>query len=391
MIPIAPELQHTGQVLVVDDEEINRATLAEILGAEGHSVSEAATGQDALSAILAGGIDVVLLDVILPDIDGFDICQRVRQQYGLVFLPIVFVTALGDHAARVRGLAAGGDDFLTKPVDPIELRSRVRNLLRAKAYHDLQARQNELLEAELERNRAELIRADRLATLGNLAAGVGHELKNLSTLHSWTMELIAADTKRGAPIGAEELRALEWIGTHLAMHALHLQALSRPTADRTETLDLRAVVRETLDLLRMTGATKYVSASATLPPTALMVCANRERLEQIIVNLVGNAVDALDEAKPACKELRVTLRADAERVACAVTDNGSGMTPEVKEKLFQMYFTTKAPGKGSGLGLSVVRNIVESFGGSLSVESEVGEGTTVCFELPLSASDCNGS
>ena len=133
-------------VLVVDDQEVNRIPLTVLLEQEGHAVLEAGSGEEALEIVRGGDVDLVLLDVMMPGMDGFETCRRIRAEPDCLTLPVVFVTSLEDRESRVRGKEAGDDDFLNKPVDDVELLAQVRNLLAVKAYHNLQARQREALE-----------------------------------------------------------------------------------------------------------------------------------------------------------------------------------------------------------------------------------------------------
>jgi adenylate cyclase len=122
-------------ILVVDDLPANVRLLRAVLEPRGHEVAEAASGEDALARLAAGGVDLVLLDVMMPGIDGYEVCRRIRADPSTAFLPVIMITASGEAEKR-RGLDAGADDFVTKPFDQAELLARVRSLLRVKAYHD---------------------------------------------------------------------------------------------------------------------------------------------------------------------------------------------------------------------------------------------------------------
>ena len=162
-----------------------------LLAQKDYQVVEAENGVLALRYLRERAVDLVLLDVMMPEMDGFETCRRIREDMGDLLLPVVFVTALDDRESRIQGKAVGADDFLTKPVDAVELFARVDNLLKVKAYHDLRANQQQLLEEELTRTRERLIRADRLATLGTLTAGVGHELGNVATIISTARQMMS--------------------------------------------------------------------------------------------------------------------------------------------------------------------------------------------------------
>ncbi|MFT5432627.1 MAG: DNA-binding response OmpR family regulator, partial [Myxococcota bacterium] len=144
---LAETILGKGRILVVDDERKNRQLLWAILVPEGYEVIQAAGGEEALDILRTRQIDLVLLDVMMPDLDGIETCRKIRGELGMITLPVVFVTALSDRLSRLRGQSAGGDDSLSKPVDEVELLVRVRNLMQAKAYHDLQKAHKDQVEA----------------------------------------------------------------------------------------------------------------------------------------------------------------------------------------------------------------------------------------------------
>ncbi len=376
-------------ILVVDDEEINREILAALLASEGYTVLHACDGEAALQSIAQNKIDLVLLDVMMPGMNGYDVCDHIREVMKKLELPVIFITALNDSESRVHGKAVGCDDFLTKPIDPTELNVRVRNLLRMKEYHDLRAHQKELLEEELERTRNQLLRADRMATLGTLAAGVGHELNNILTVLQMTLELMRTRSKQNLPLRDSDMERLGTVAQHVGTHAKHLLNYGRPGPQFAERIDLREIVKQTLEMLTVAGKAKMVELETSLPAEPVWVEVNRTRIEQVIVNLVGNAVDAVTEFPVRPRRVRVAIEPAGDgRVSCSISDNGCGIPQDKIESVFNPYYTTKPVGKGTGLGLAVVKNIVESYdGGKVSIISTVGAGTTVTFGLPV----CTGT
>ena len=376
-----------SRILVVDDDERNRRLLDALLVPEGYEVLEAADGPTAIEIVGQHRVDLVLMDVMMPTVDGIETCRRIRVELGRVDLPVIFVTALADRASRIRGKEVGGDEFLTKPIDETELLVRVRNLLQVKAYHDLRERHREWLEHELEKRSIQLIHADRLATLGTLAAGVGHELNNITMVMITYLSLVRQRASRGLPAADEDIENLVRVGEHLKLHASHLLSLGRPGPDHSQRMDLREIVSGTMAMLRAVGRTRNIDVVAELPEEPVMVTVNRTRIEQVIVNLVGNAADALASTRRRPRRIRVTLSRGTEhsRVECRVEDNGAGMPSTVLDNIFEPYFTTKPAGRGTGLGLPVVKQIVESYGGTVVVSSVENEGTTVAFDLPGAA------
>ena len=243
---------------------------------------------------------------------------------------------------------------------------------------------NASIEEKLEQARASLLLAEKRATLGTLAGGVGHELRNIAQIQ------VAAVDELQQALGANEnvtelarsiLPDLERVGDHITAHGQRLMQLARPGPDRVDPIDLASIVRDSIAMLKWAGRLRKVDVKTNLGDTPLMVTVNRMRIEQILVNLIVNAVDAIGD-KPGTIEVNV-YPADS-RVICQVSDSGSGIPPEHLEKIFQAFFTTKPEDKGTGLGLPVARDLVEDYGGTLDVKSTVNVGTTFTFDLPRS-------
>ncbi len=372
-----------AHILVVDDDPVNRVLLDAVLSPEGYRVTEADSGEKALARLAEGGVDLVLLDMMMPGIDGAETCARLRQLPGCRTLPVVFITAYGDRQARLRAKEAGADEFLTKPLDEAELLVRVRTLLAAKAFHDLREQQRELLERELERRAELLLRAERLATLGTLAGAVGHELNNANMVFNFTLAAIERRAAEGAPPAPEDLAALRKVFTTVRLHASQLLSLGRPGPDRVEMVDLGELLRELSTTLRAIGRIKHIALTLDLPDEGVCLLANRTRVEQVFLNLLVNAADALSDRSDRPREIVVRARAlPGDRVECRVEDTGCGIPEAALGQIFEPYFTTKAPGQGMGLGLPVVHQIVHAYQGTVRVESRQGVGTAFVFDLP---------
>jgi PAS domain S-box-containing protein len=256
----------------------------------------------------------------------------------------------------------------------IERRTRAEDELRAA---------NASIEEKLDRTRDSLLLAERRATLGTLAGGVGHELRNIAQIQ------VAAVDELSAALAANEdvtelartiLPDLERVGEHISAHGHRLMQLARPGPDHVSPLDLNGIVRDVVAMLRGAGKLRRVEVT-TFVDGEIVVTVNRTRIEQILVNLIGNAVDAMG-GSPGTITIVVHPSADGKRVVCEVRDTGSGIAPDALEQIFRPFFTTKGEDKGTGLGLPVAKEIVESYGGQLLVTTEVGTGTTFTFDLP---------
>jgi signal transduction histidine kinase len=240
------------------------------------------------------------------------------------------------------------------------------------------------IEEQLDQTRRSLLLAERRATLGTLAGGVGHELRNIAQI-----QVAAIDELLGALAADEDVTALartllpdlERVAEHITEHGKRLMQLARPGPDHVGPIDLNAVIKDVIAMMRGAGKLRRLEVITEVGPEPLIVTVNRTRIEQILVNLVVNAVDAIGEHNGTIT-VDVHPSADGKRVVCEVRDTGCGISPENLTRIFQPFFTTKTEDRGTGLGLPVARGIVESYGGTLSATSEVGVGTTFTFDLP---------
>ncbi len=253
---------------------------------------------------------------------------------------------------------------------------------RTLAEEELRAAKNSI-EDQLDQTRDSLLLAERRATLGTLAGGVGHELRNIAQIQVAAVDEINAVLAAGEDVTAllkEVIGDLERVGDHISAHGQRLMQLARPGPDHVSPIDLHVIVREVVSMLRGAGKLRRLEIITSIGD-GLQVTVNRTRIEQILVNLIVNAVDAIGEQRGTIT-IEIQPTPDAKRVMCSVSDTGSGIPPEQLEKIFEPFFTTKPEDRGTGLGLPVAREIVQSYGGNLQVTSKVGAGTTFTFDLP---------
>lgn len=389
VIAATPVERRKATLLVVDDEEPNRSLLEALLAPQGYNIVTASDGQMAVKRLEQGGIDLVLLDLMMPVMDGIEVCRYVRGELGDELLPIIFTTSRRDRESRVRAKEAGADDFLLKPVDSFELMVRVENLLRVRTYYQLVAEQSVALERELEIATSKLMHMERLSTVGSLASGVGHELSNLATIQRGAVDLIQDALSKQQPVDPRYFAGLERVTDHLTHHATRLLHLGGSGRGHQEVLDLGQVVREAVELVAGTGRTKHARISADIPEASVRVRSVRMHVEQVLFNLVLNASDALERIADRPRTIRVQVEPcdPLGRARMHVIDSGSGIAPEDLDRVFDPYFTTKPPERGTGLGLTLVKHIVEAGGGRIVVLSKIDEGTTVSVDFPAVGQD----
>ena len=196
---------------------------------------------------------------------------------------------------------------------------------------------------------------------------------------------IRCNAEEGQPATAEDLEELSWVSDHLKMHATHLLNLGRTNAPEEGSCDLSALLESTLSMLHTAGRTRRVEVEPSLPNYPLRVQASRVRMEQVLINLIGNAVDATEDLTGRSPELKISLRRQENFALCCIQDNGCGIPADKLQTIFEPYYTTKPPGRGTGLGLPVVKQIIESYQGKLTIESTPHQGSTFSFSIPLVA------
>lgn len=236
------------------------------------------------------------------------------------------------------------------------------------------------IEGKVEQMRQQLLLSEQRATLGTLAGGVGHELRNIAQVQVDSIDALQHAIATGGDL-AEPVRNivhdLERVSDHLVLHAKHLMHLSKPQREVLESLAPGEIVDDVTKMLQRAGRLRGIDVVLEPPPPNLRIEVSRARIEQILVNLMLNAAEAI--TPPGTISIRIASR--ARRVEITVEDTGAGIPPEILGRIFEPYFTTKQD-QGTGLGLAIVRDIVEGYGGKLSVESVVGAGTTFRFDLP---------
>jgi signal transduction histidine kinase len=390
-------------VLVVDDDETNAKMLAQYLTYEGYETVTAHDGPTALSTVERGTVDLVVLDVRMPEMDGLEVCRRLRAMPRFSRLPVIFLTAdQPDEVKEAASLEAGGDEYLLKPVSRRVLALRVRNLLR-------------LANAEREQQlMAQVAHAEKLAGIGQVAAGVAHEinnplsfiLSNLASLRGYVDHLrLVIDAYRLSPDNGRALdRSLQVDsiladvgplldetaegGERVRRIVQELKTFSHSEDEVLEPVDLADVVRSTLLLTE-----RELTANATLVrdlQPARIERALRPRLHQVVLNLVINALQAT-HAKPLSDGARHTItlssRTEGAFAVLSVGDTGAGIPEAMVGRIFEPFFTTRAVGVGSGLGLAVCAMVAQRLGGSIDVKSVEGAGSTFTLRLPIQSTE----
>jgi signal transduction histidine kinase len=396
------------KLLAIDDNQDNLTTLKAVVkcGLPDAEVLVASTGLRGIELACEEDPDVILLDIIMPGLDGFEVCRRLKDDAKTKLIPVVFLTALRtDRANRIRALEVGGEAFLGKPIDEHELVAQIRAMAKIKAASRMQRLETERLAelvvertCELERELAErtvlqakLAQAQRMEVVGQLAGGVAHDFNNLLTGISGYAELSRECLPGDHPVQCylDEISAGAKRSADLTRQLL---AFARKQIIAPVNINLNSIVPDMLKLLmKMIGENITLNWKPGLNLNAVKM--DPSQVDQILANLCINARDAISGTGEVTIETANALLDDAfcrtragfipgDYVMLAVRDAGCGMEKDVLDHLFEPFFTTKGIGKGTGLGLATVYGIVQQNNGFIDVQSEPGKGATFVLYLP---------
>ncbi|MGD2010288.1 MAG: response regulator [Desulfobacterales bacterium] len=367
------------RILIVDDEDGFRETLARRLEKRGAVVNQAAGGKEALASLAQEPVDVVLLDVRMPGMDGLSVLGHIRQEHPDT--EVILITGNVSTQEGVAGIKAGAFDYLTKPIEIDHLIGKIRQ-----AFDKLIRTQEQAREARFRaRMEQQLIAADRLAALGTLSAGTAHEINNplaiINDAAGWLKSRAAKDESISDAMRKDLDLALDKIESSVkrARRITHqLLSFSRQADSMAKEFNLSELAVEVVELTRKIASEIQAEVIAACEVKDMRLWSDPYQVRQVLINLVTNGLQAA--APGGTVELIITGN-EADAIA-VVRDNGPGIPPENLERIFEPFFTTKPPGEGTGLGLSVSRGIIEKLGGRIEVESKLGAGAVFKVVLP---------
>ena len=373
-------------VLLVEDEPDMRRFLVSLL-ARDFRVLQAADGLKGYDLALREKPELALLDLMLPGMDGLDLCAKLRQTPGLESLKIVLLTARTDEESRIEALRRGASDFLTKPFSSLEVRTRLSNLLRAAELEErLRATNTDLQNTlrSLRETEAQLIQSEKINALGTLSAGLLHEINNPLNYTLTAVELAKDELKESSADLGETLEDIDQGMRRIRDIVSDLRSFAYPEQAANQGLFAFDAALQTA--LRLCAHELKDCKLEKQLPASLELIASQNQVVQVLINLFTNAAKAT--AKTAGMRPREILLSACDkngRAFITVRDNGVGIEPEALGKVFDPFYTTAEPGQGMGLGLSICHTIVKAHGGAITVQSHAGDWTEVTFDLPLAA------
>ena len=366
-----------NRILIVDDQSSNIKVIGETLKGI-YEIQFARSGKEALSMVAESPPDLILLDIMMPGIDGYEVCRRLKNEHKSSEIPIIFITARDDALDEAKGFKLGAVDYITKPFNPEIVKARVKTHIELKRHRD------HLHEIVRERT-SQLIHSDRLATLGTISAAVAHEIKNPLFFISGNAELVQHYIATGKYETAVEKADKILEGTRRISRLVdYLKGYARnKDADRRRTL-VADVVNDSLDLVGYRLKQSRVTVSCSDIPQDLAVRCDLQKLSQALVNLMGNALDAMGSSEGL---IRIGVAKNGGEVLISVRDSGPGIDPEKAESIFQPFVTSKSKEQGTGLGLFIVRHLVEEHDGRVEITKNGKDGAEFTIALPLDVLD----
>ena len=367
------------RLLLVDDEEDFRRTIAKRLKRRGIAAEQAESGEECLSILKQKPMDVVVLDVKMPGMNGIETLHHIKEKY-----PKTEVIMLTGHATTqdgVDGIKTGAFDYLTKPIELEHLLGKIKQ-----AHEKILREEEKFREAEFRaKMEQQMIATERLASLGTLAAGVAHEINNplaiIKESVGWMKLILNKDDLAQMPRKKDFLIALKKIESAIERTSRithQLLGSVKETDSAYAEVKINELTEEAVDLIKKDAESKDIEITIEPDPSVGPIWSDPYKLRQVLINVITNAVHATDSGG----EITIKFGDTSEGISLTVTDTGQGIPKENLEKIFEPFFSTKPPGEGTGLGLFVSRSIVEKLGGKMEVESQLGQGTSFCIRLP---------
>jgi signal transduction histidine kinase len=383
-------MENAPRILIVDDDEMILDSLKALLKHKGYEITTTNSAKEALTSLSKNVFDLAILDIMMPEMTGFELLDSLdRAKLNTMFMIMTGDASMDYAIEAIRKMA---NDYIRKPFEPDELLMRVEMVLKQKKIRD----ERKKVEAEKKSLEKQLQHSQKMETIGTLAGGIAHDFNNMLGIIIGSAELALESMESNDQVGKYLNKILTASGRAEEM-VNRLLSFSRLADSEKKPVNFMNILDESLKLLRSSLPTN-IEIRKDLPDKTYSIMANSTQMNQIIINLCNNAAHAMDKCGGVLDLSLDNVTLDEEQtffgnlapgnyVKLSVHDNGHGIDPQIIERIFDPYFTTKEPGKGTGMGLAMVHGIVKNHGGCIKVSSEVGKGTQFDVLFPIIDAD----
>jgi two-component system, sensor histidine kinase and response regulator len=395
-------------ILIVDDAKENIDILFQAL-VDDYELGVAVDGESALEYVTAEQPALILLDIMMPGMDGYEVCHRLKTNAATKDIPIIFLTAMNEIENKTAGFEAGAVDYITKPFEIMEVKARVKTHLALRSALKTIRQYNKRLEQMVEQRTSELISTERRAAFSLLIQGIVHNLKNPLTSIIAGSNLIELSSSSLAELSEQlpdelseavlkETNEITKFAGHVEKGGLRLNEMinsmmaksSSDKSDKIELFDLNKILNQEIDFLDADRVFKMeIAKIIELDTDSLMIQAVPSEIAQVFQNLLRNAIHALWSQKN--KSMILKSGCSNSTAWFSIQDNGPGIPKEIQNDIFDPFFTTKPKTdegdpdepKGTGLGLHTCLEIIKTYDGNIDLKSDKGKGTKFTITIPL--------
>lgn len=352
-------VEKKSKILIVDDNVDAVELLEKRLRSEGYNTADAYDGEEGLKKVVEYNPDLIILDVMMPKLDGYEVCKRLKIDENTRYIPVLMLTAKSDVESKVKGLDIGADDYLPKPFDYKELSARIRSLLSIKAAHE------------------KLVVEEKTGALEQMMDQVAHEIRNpLTSIGGFARKVYGK-----LPEDDPNKKYMEMIIENVTvLESMIKQLIELKTMDISfkEPTNINDVIMEALKIFEHEFRQKAINVETELKDNLPPIIADKNLLRRALCNLIKNSIEAMVEET---RVLKIVSRMSEARVEIQISDTGKGISKDKLKNIFDPFVTSKV--YGPGLGLTFTLKIVQDHNGTISVESEPDRGTILTIMFPI--------
>lgn len=372
-------------ILIVDDTPANLGVLAGMLKAKGYQVRIAPSGRLALQFVARSQPDLILLDISMPGMDGYEVCRHLKENAAWSAIPVIFISALTDAQGKVRSFEAGGVDYITKPFHCAEVEARVETHIKLRLYQHYLEEMVEQKARKLVQAQEKVAKLEKISILGVMAAGIAHEINqplNAIKLISSSLVLSHAEGRVRKPDEyVDNFKEISRQTDRIKDSIEHLRSFIRNDCRQLRLCNLNTAIVNSLRIVGRQLSDHNITVKQELQSNLAYILAMPAGLEAIVTNLLVNSMHALDtlELPDKCITLRTYM---SNGVVLEVIDNGPGIADELKKRIFEPFVTSKNAVDNLGLGLAIVSNIISSYKGRIELLTDSEKQTVFQLVFP---------